>query len=140
METDVKSSSMPALVPSKDEAKNDVIEVFDVKVECVTSVNGTKTCKIREISVDIPTKNLASEAPTAPSSKDKTVTAVPAATPATSVPAATPVAAAPRELAAGNDAECRLCRALADALREQVKATAVLRRGNSSVGRRMSRS
>src|SRR5208337_1536410 len=89
----------------------------------ITSANGIKTCKIQEISVDVPNKNPAPDVPAASSQKDAPVAAVPAATPVTSVPA-TPAAAVSRQLAAGNDAECSLCQALADALREQVAAAA----------------
>ena len=123
MKENEESGGMPAEVSSKDGPKNDVIEVFDVKVECVTSVNGSKTCKIREISVDGPSKNPASDVPAASSKKDVSVAAVPAAIPVISVPE-TPITAAPRELAAGSDAGCSLCLALEAALMEQVTAAA----------------
>ena len=113
MKGNEESGGTPAEASSKDGPKNDVIEVFDVKVMCITSANGTKSCKIQEISVDVPNKNAAPEVLVAPTLKDASVTAV---------PSAAPINAAPRELAAGNDAECSLCQALADALREQVTA------------------
>jgi len=124
MTANAETGLKPEKASSNDnESQTDVIEDYDVKVRCITSANGTKTCKIREISVDVPNKNPVPDVPAASSQKNASVAEVPAATPVISVPA-TPAAAASRQLAAGNDAECSLCQALADALRQQVEAAA----------------
>ena len=118
-----KSGVKPEKASAKDEPQNYVIEDYDVKVRCITSANGIKTCKIQEISVDVPNKNPAPDVPAASSQKDAPVAAVPAATPVTSVPA-TPAAAVSRQLPDVTAKECDLCNALEAALKEKVEAAA----------------
>jgi hypothetical protein len=101
---------------------NDEVEtiVFDLKIRCArTRDGGTKFCSIEGISVDEPTKG----------------PEVHVESPKTDTP---PVAAAaPRELSNENDAECSLCEALADALREKVEAAAPRRLPPAMQSRRM---
>jgi hypothetical protein len=114
----IESRRKPEKVSSKDEPKTIVSTIgYGLKVRITEFSDGSQTCDVCDVTVDDP-KTLTPEVPVAAPQKDTPMAAVPA----------TPVAAAPRELPDDKAKECSVCKALADALREQAKAAAPRRR------------
>lgn len=132
MRENIESGIKPEKISSKDESQNDVEYIdFNLKIRCVKTRGGKpKFCSIRDISIDEPGKDPASDGTSAAPQTD--VPAVTADQPAVaapqpsviSVPATSPVAAAPQELPDGTDAECDLCQALEATLKQKVQAAA----------------
>jgi len=114
MQTDTVTGSKPVEASSKEEPGNDVVLNYHLDVQCIIASDGTRSCSIRDITVDDPAKAMAPEVPATYSQKNASTVVV----------TATPTAPVSRQIPDVKDTECNLCNALEAALKEKVGATA----------------